>query len=146
MAMNEDVRLVVTITSIVTGVLLVAIAAGMYGCPKYNVWEQGLVGEAELRRAEQNRKIRIQEAEAKMESSKLDAQSEVIRAEGVAKANKIIGASLHDNEAYLRYLWIIDVAGTAVDKTVVYVPTETNLPILEANRFGLSLDKKQVKK
>jgi regulator of protease activity HflC (stomatin/prohibitin superfamily) len=85
----------------------------------------------------QNRKIQIQEAEAKMESSKLWAQAEVIRAEGVAKANKIIGDSLHNNEAYLRYLWIVDVAGANVGKTIVYIPTETNLPILEANRFGV---------
>jgi hypothetical protein len=55
------------------------------------------------------------------QSATLLAQAEVSRAEGVTKANKII--------------WIIDVAGKDVDKTVVYVPTETNLPILEANRL-----------
>ncbi len=41
-----------------------------------------------------------------MESAKHLADAEVIRAEGVAKANKIIGDSLKDNEGYLRYLWI----------------------------------------
>jgi hypothetical protein len=53
----------------------------------------------------------------------------------VAIANQIIGQSLRENEDYLRWLWITDVAGLNVDKTIVYVPTETNLPILEANRF-----------
>lgn len=45
------------------------------------------------------------------------------------------GESLKGNEAYLRYLWIIDVAGAGTDKTVVYIPTEANMPILEAARF-----------
>ena len=39
------------------------------------------------------------------------------------------------NEQYLKYLWITDVAGANIDKTVVYVPTETQLPILEAQRL-----------
>ena len=75
-----------------------------------------------------------QEAQAKKDSAVLLAEAEVLRAEGVAKANKIIGESLKQNEDYLRYLWITDVAGVNVNKTIVYVPTETNLPILEANR------------
>jgi hypothetical protein len=116
-------------------VVILFVTLGMWGCPQYEVWQKGKLGEAQLSQAMQNRKIQIQEAEAKMESSKLWAQAEVIRAEGVAKANKIIGESLHNNEAYLRYLWIIDVAGANVNKTIVYIPTETNLPILEAGRF-----------
>lgn len=116
--------------------LMLLTLVGMWGCPQYTVWQQGKLGESELQRAMQNRKIRVQEAEAKKESASLDAESEVIRAVGVAKANKIIGESLHNNEAYLRYLWIIDVAGMNTNKTVVYVPTEANLPILEANRFA----------
>ncbi len=63
------------------------------------------------------------------------ADAEVLRAEGVAKANKIIGESLKENEQYLRYLWITDVAGKDVNKTVVYIPTEANIPILEATRY-----------
>jgi len=124
----------VSLAGLVFIILLVFL--GMWGCPQYEVWQKGKLGEAELSRAVQNRKIVVQEAEAKKESAKLHAESEVIRAEGVAKANKIIGESLHNNEEYLRYLWIIDVAGANVDKTIVYVPTETNLPILEAGRFG----------
>lgn len=128
-----------TIASVCMGAfifILMFIALGMWGCPQYEVWQKGKLGEAQLSQAMQNRKIQIQEAEAKMESSKLWAQAEVIRAEGVAKANKIIGESLHNNEAYLRYLWIVDVAGQTKDKTVIYIPTETNLPILEAGRFS----------
>lgn len=47
-------------------------------------------------------------------------------------SNKIIGASLKENEAYLRYLWIN--GRESNNPTVIYVPTEAGLPILEAGR------------
>lgn len=107
----------------------------MAGCPVYNVWEQGLTGQAALKRAEQDRRIKVQEAQATMDSSKLLAQAEVERARGVAQANQIIGSSLKDNEDYLRYLWIHNLAEAEKNGAqVIYVPTETNLPILEATR------------
>lgn len=119
-------------TSMAGVVLLTALLGG---CPVYNVWQQGLAGEAELKRAEQNRKITILEAQSKMEAASLLAKNEIERAKGVAEANKIIGDSLADNEAYLRYLWIQSLDTTKGGNTVVYVPTEGNLPILEASRF-----------
>ncbi len=114
-------------------VLILLILVGMWGCPQYEVYEQHLKGEAELKRAEQNRKITIQEAQAKEESAKSLANAEVIRAEGVAKANQIIGNSLRGNESYLRYLWI-DGLHTQ-QQQIIYVPTEAGLPILEAGRI-----------
>ena len=51
----------------------------------------------------------------------------------MARANEIIGSSLKDNEGYLRYLWIQGLKTN--NKEVVYVATEANLPILEANRL-----------
>jgi len=118
----------------IVGIIFVAllIAAGLYGCPKYNVWQQGLSGQAELAKAEQNRKIRIQEAEATRDSAKLLAEAEIERAKGVAEANKIIGSSLKDNESYLRWLWIDKLNENG--QNVIYVPTEAGLPILEAGR------------
>jgi regulator of protease activity HflC (stomatin/prohibitin superfamily) len=102
--------------------------------PIYNVWAAELEGKAELANAEYSKQVAVQEALAKKDSSTLLAEAEVERAKGVAQANKIIGESLRENEDYLRYLWITDVAGANIDKTVVYIPTETNLPILEATR------------
>jgi hypothetical protein len=101
--------------------------------PKINVWQQRLVGQAELARAEYSRQIATCEAVAKKESAKALAEAEVIRAEGVAKANLIIGTSLQGNESYLRYLWIQGLQTNQMQ--VVYVPTEANLPILEVNRL-----------
>lgn len=89
-------------------------------------------GQAELKRAEQNRQIAIEEAKAKKESAQALADAEIIRAQGVAKANKIIGDSLKDNEAYLRYLWIDSLNSN--NQNVIYVPTEAGLPILEAGK------------
>ena len=63
-------------------------------------------------------------------------EAEVARAKGVAEANKIIGESLHNNEAYLRYLWINGLSEHGNAPTVVYVPTEAGLPILEAGRMN----------
>lgn len=121
---------VVWIVSIALGVaLLVAFA---FAFPKYLVWQKGLAGMAELRQAEWNRKIRIREAEARREAAKALAQAEVERAKGVAEANRIIGESLKHNEAYLRYLWIQGLHDG--NSEVIYVPTETQLPILEATR------------
>ena len=114
-----------------------AVAIGliaMWYLPQYFVYQQGLKGEAELARAQQNRQIKIQEAMAMKESAKMLAEAEVERAKGVAEANKIIGDSLKGNEAYLRYLWIQGLQGEGKNPTVVYVPTEAGLPILEAGR------------
>ena len=127
-----------TITLIIfSGLFLVggSVSGCMWGFPKYKVYEQRLAGEAMLAHAQASKEVSVAEAKAKMESSSLLAQAEVERAKGVAQANKIIGDSLKQNEEYLRYLWIIDVAGNSQGKTVVYVPTETNLPILEASRL-----------
>jgi predicted aminopeptidase len=104
----------------------------MWGCPNYNVYQQNLQGEAELARATQNRQISIQEAQAKKESAKDLAEAEVIRADGVARANKIIGESLKGNEAYLHYLFINNLENTK--DQIIYIPTEAGLPILEAGR------------
>lgn len=114
-------------------VLIIAFIWGiMAAYAKYNVWSSGLAGEAELKQADWNRQIAVREAEAKKESAIALAQAEVERAKGVAQANKIIGDSLKGNEDYLRYLWIDSLQNTK--NQIIYVPTEANLPILEAGR------------
>ena len=117
--------------------ILVAAIAALSGCnayPPYNVYEQKMQGEAELARANYSKLVQIQDALAKKESAKALADAEVIRAEGVARANAIIGQSLKDNEAYLRYLWINQLSASEGKGQVIYVPTEAGLPILEAGR------------
>lgn len=111
----------------------VLIASGMWGCPTYKVWQQGLEGQAELRRAEQNRKIKVEEAKAKLEAASLLNRAEVERAKGVAAANQIVADGLGGPEGYLRYLWIQGLQTNQMQ--VLYIPTEAGLPILEAGRL-----------
>ncbi len=121
--------------AIVCGVLAFVLALMIFSAivsPIYNVWRAGQSGLAELRKAEQNRQIAIEEAKAKMESAKMLSEAEIVRARGVAEANKIIGDSLKGNEAYLRYLWIDGLNRN--NQNVIYVPTEAGLPILEAGK------------
>jgi len=112
--------------------IIVFVLAAAYFVPTYKVWQQNKEGEAELARAEQNRQIAIQEARAKEESAKSLANAEVIRAEGIAKANQIIGDSLKNNDAYIHYLWVEALRET--NNAVVYIPTESGIPITEARR------------
>ena len=116
-------------------IFIVGVAAMlMVGCPNYEVYRQGKIGEAKLREAESSRQILVQEANAKMEAAKLLAQAEVERAKGVAEANKIIGDGLTGRSDYLMYLWIHALAEQD-NNQIIYVPTEAGLPVLEASRF-----------
>ena len=131
--MEVDLKLkhvIAIVVFIAVGILVLAA-----GCPRYNVWQQGLEGQAELARARQNRQITIEEAEAIKASASFKADAEVIRAHGVAKANAIIGKSLEGNESYLRYLWIQGLQDGSSE--VIYIPTEAGLPILEARETGM---------
>lgn len=124
---------------------VVALAVGgfMWGCPQYKIYEQRAAGMARLAEAESSKQVATQEAHAKMESAKLLAQAEVERAKGVAEANRIIGDSLEGNEAYLWYLWIHNLESGNHD--IIYVPTESQLPVLEAGRFHKNFTKDKAK-
>ncbi|MBA7652187.1 hypothetical protein ES703_60017 [subsurface metagenome] len=142
---NDETKRINPAPWVVLGIigLVLLIALGMWGCPKYNVWQKELSGKAQLKKAEWNRQITIKEAQAKQEAAKALAGAEVERAKGVAEANEIIGKSLKDNEAYLRYLWINGLHDGSSE--VIYIPTEANLPILESVRKLQSKAKKQGK-
>ena len=113
--------------------ILVVGAIAFAALPQYGVYAAHKHGEAELARAQQNRQIRVQEAQAKFESADFEARAEVRRAQGVAQANKIIADSLGGPEGYLRWRYIEMLQETGANgREVIYVPTEANLPILEA--------------
>lgn len=100
--------------------------------PWYNVWSQEMEGKAEFAKAEQNRKIKIEEAKANLEAEKLNAQAEIERAKGAAEAIRIENGSI--TPTYIQYLWVRQQSDLN-NKTVIYVPTESNLPILESTRL-----------
>lgn len=117
--------------TVVVWVIMIVVFGGLYGCPRYNVWQQEMSGKAEFAKAEQNLRIKIEEAKANLEAEKLNAQAEVERAKGAAEAIKIENGSI--TPAYIQYLWVRQ-QNNLNDKTVIYIPTETNLPVLEASR------------
>jgi regulator of protease activity HflC (stomatin/prohibitin superfamily) len=118
------------------GVALVAVGVVVVGGlifiggPQYNVWQQSLSGKAELQKAEYTRQVAVLEAQAKKDSAQQLADAEVIRAQGVAKANQIIGNSLKDNREYLQYLYITGLEdGSKNGNVTIYVPTEGGMPV-----------------
>lgn len=117
----------------ILGVILVVFIIGcvLYIIPKYNVWAQEMSGKAEFAKAEQNRRIKIEEAKANLEAEKLNAQAEIERAKGAAEAIKIENGSI--TPTYIQYLWVRQ-QGMSGDSKIIYIPTEASLPILEAGR------------
>jgi len=114
---------------IIASILLLAfILWGSFVSPMLTVWSRGLEGEAQLREAEWNKQIAIEEARAEKESATLKKEADIIRAEGVAEANKIIAESL--TEEYIRWKWVEGLQSENVE--TIYVPTEAGIPIMEA--------------
>jgi len=130
---KENKTMTIKQTAIGALAFFVVIAGLMFGLPQYKVWQQAKEGEATLAKAEQDRQIAILEARAKKESAEALAEAEIIRAKGIAEANEIIGGSLNNNEAYLRWLWIDNLK--EFKGHVIYVPTEAGIPITESQRF-----------
>jgi hypothetical protein len=108
------------------------IGSCMYIRPRYRVWSQEMEGKAEFAKAEQNRRIKIEEAKANLEAEKLNAQAEVERAKGAAEAIKIENGSI--TPTYIQYLWVRQQNANSENK-IIYIPTEAGLPILEAGRM-----------
>ena len=102
----------------------------MTGCPRYNVWRSEMSGKAEMAKAEQNRRIQIEEAKANLESQKLNSEAEIVRAKGMAKAIEIENGKL--TSKYIQYLWVRNIEAFQGEK--IYIPTEANLPILEIQK------------
>lgn len=118
-------------TAIVIAVVAVIVIGAAVLLPPYNVWASAKAGEAEYVRAEQNRKIKIEEAKANLEAEKLNAQAEIERARGAAEAIRIENGSI--TPTYIQYLWVRQ-QGLSSNNKIVYIPTEAGLPILEAGR------------
>lgn len=106
--------------------VIVLIAAWMFVYPNYRVWSQEMRGKAALAEATQSKMIQIEQARAELESAELRA-----------KAIKVIGQTAKDFPEY-REQEFIGAFGEALREgainQVIYVPTEGNIPILEAGK------------
>lgn len=99
--------------------------------PVYGVWRKQQKGRAALAEAEFSKRVKLEEAKTNLESEKLNALAEIERAKGAAESIRIEGGQITEN--YIRYLWVRQ-QDNLNDKTVIYLPTEAGLPILEAGR------------
>ena len=67
---------------------------------------------------------KVQEKVFELEQARKDAEIEIVRAEGAAKAQAIVRSTLSDS--YLQYLWIKTLSE---NPNVIYVATEANMPV-----------------
>lgn len=106
--------------------LFVLVVICMASYPVYNVWSSGLSGKAQLERAKQNRQILIEQAKAEKESAKLRAE-----------AIEIVGVAAKNFPEY-RYQEFLGAFAEALKdgkmNQIIYVPTEANVPLLEAGK------------
>lgn len=102
---------------------VVLIMALMFGVPMWKVWQQGLSGEAILNKAEQTRKVLIEQARAEKEAA-------VFRAEAI----EIVGGAAQQYPEY-RYQEFMGALGEAMQSgtihQILYIPTEAMLPVME---------------
>ena len=126
--MNKDEKGFLVLVGGIGLTAVVLVGALMYAGPQYGVWRESLSGKAELQKAEYTRQVAVLEAQAKLDSAKRLGDAEVVRAKGVAEANKIIGDSLKNNPAYLQYLWITEGEKSA-NRTVYMVPSSGGAPV-----------------
>lgn len=110
----------------VTMLVLSLIVGGLAGCPQYNVYSQRLEGEAILAKSHAARQALVSQAEAERDAAKLRAE-----------AIQIIGKAAHDFPEY-RQQEFIGAFAEALQQgkinQIIYVPTEANIPILEAGK------------
>lgn len=105
--------------------------------PTYLVYRQRMQGRADLAQAEAESRVRVMNAHANLDAAKLDAMSDVERAKGIAQSIEAVENKLGGPEGYLRWKYIHMLEETANEdgRTIIYVPTEAGLPLLEAGRF-----------
>lgn len=112
---------------LIVAVVAIALIFGlMFGLPQYSVWQQEMAGKARLAEATQSRQILIEQARAEKEAAILQAE-----------AIKIMGEAAQKYPEY-RKQEFIGAFGEALKagtiSQIIYVPTEANIPILEAGK------------
>lgn len=115
-------------TTIMLGTILAGLLIGlmMWGIPAYNVYSQEMEGKAQLAKANQNREILVTQARAEKEAALLRSQ-----------AIQIVGAASKAYPEYREQEFIGAFAEALKDgkmQQIIYVPTEANIPLIEAGR------------
>lgn len=105
----------------------------LFGYPIWRVWASQKQGEADLQQAHKEQQIQVSKAQGRLDAAKLNKEAAVIEAEAVSAQIEKIGANLKNHDLYLKWQWI-KMMEERPESSVIYVPTEANLPILEASK------------
>lgn len=121
--------LIVCFGFVIAGAVLVGlIFGGVYIWSSLRVYNATSIGKAELAQADQNRQILVTQAKAEREA-----------AEQRAEAIRIMGQAAKDYPEYRQQEFMASF-GEALREgkmnQVIYVPTEANVPIMEAGRVA----------
>lgn len=122
-----------TIIFLVALFFAIIIAWFIAGYPIWRVWASQKAGEADLQQAHKEQQIQVSKAQGRLDAAKLNKDAAVIEAEAVSLQIEKIGAKLTDHDLYLKWQWI-KMMEERPDASVIYIPTEAGLPILEAGK------------
>jgi regulator of protease activity HflC (stomatin/prohibitin superfamily) len=125
-----------TLSQVAGGVVAVMLFWILWGYPRWRVWAAHQAGLADLQKAKNEQQIQIAMAQSRLDAAHLNKQAAIIEAEAVSEQIKTIGKELSSHGLYLRWQWIRMMENMETDATVIYVPTEANLPVLEAARMN----------
>jgi regulator of protease activity HflC (stomatin/prohibitin superfamily) len=114
-------------------VVVVLIVWTLFLQPIWRVWASQKQGEADLQQAHKEQQIQVSKAQGRLDAAKLNKEAAVIEAEAVAAQIEKIGTNLKEHDLYLKWQWI-KMMEERPESSVIYVPTEANLPILEAGK------------
>lgn len=110
----------------VIALILTLIVGGCMGYPQYNVYSNRLEGEANLAKADSQKRILVTQAQAEKDAA-------VLRADAI----KIVGQAAKDFPEYRQQEFIGSFADALHEgkiNQIIYVPTEANIPIIEASK------------
>ena len=122
--------------------LLAFAAFSLWFFPVWHVWKSQKSGEADLAEATYEQKIQVAQADGRLSAALKNKQAAIIEAEAVAAQINTIGEGLQRHDLYLRWQWVKMMEESGAYRETIYVPTEANLPILEAGRIAAA-DKTQ---
>ncbi len=112
-------------------IVLVLIAWFLFGYPIWRVWASQKQGEADLQQAHKEQQIQVSKAQGRLDAAELNKKAAIVEAEAVSAQIEKIGKQLTEHDLYLKWQWI-KMMEERPESSVIYVPTEANLPILEA--------------
>lgn len=105
----------------IIAIAITLIIGAFFAIPYYNVWQQGMSGEAALARANQTRQIMVTQAQAERDAATLRAQ-----------AIGIMGKAAKEFPEYREQEFIGAFAEALKEGKInqlIYVPTENNIPV-----------------